>query len=140
MYTRTNPNGPGCRTLSNGASWRCWGPAGYSVVFSDEGNVVAVEYGPTGREKSLGGLQWRGAVDPIGATVEWRLAARKPFAAILRINVLDANERPAERLLIAKIGPAGSCRIADIDARQAGANARAREIADTEGSIYVCAR
>jgi hypothetical protein len=102
--------------------------------------VVAVEYGLAGVERGLGGLQWRGANNPIGPAVEWRLADRRPFAAILRINVLNANERAHQRLLIAKVGPAGSCRIADVDARQSGANVLARQIADTQGPAYVCGR
>jgi hypothetical protein len=137
-YTDTRHN---CRTVRNevGARiWRCNGPGGYAAVFSDDGNVVDVEYGPVGREKNLGGLQWRAGPRPIGPKVEWRLSSGKPFAAILRIETRDENDRLRRQLLIAKVDADGACRIEVVDARQVGANALARQIADTRGAEHDC--
>jgi hypothetical protein len=139
VYTMTRPDGPNCQLLPDGASWRCRGPAGYSALFSDGGNIVDVAYGPRDQERSLdGGLQWRGAEDPVGRAIEWRLSGGRPFAAILRINVLDKDEDPKQFLLVARVGAEGSCRIAMIDARQPNSNVRARQIADRAGPAFAC--
>lgn len=69
---------------------RCRGPAGYSVTFFDEGNVVGAQFGPTGRERNLGGLQWPGGVD--AKKVEWRMLDGRPVAAIFRLS--RTNRRP----------------------------------------------
>ena len=138
-YTDTSR---GCRTLRQDSSvrvWRCMGPASYAAVFSDEGNVVGVEYGPVGKEKDLGGLQWRAGDPPMGPQLEWRISASgKPFAAIMRINTRDENGRSREQLLIAKVGPEGGCRIELMDARLPKANMRARSIADKRGTAHIC--
>jgi hypothetical protein len=126
------------RETEVGSIWRCKGPHNYSALFSDEGNVVSVEFGPTGRETNLGGLQWRGSDRAVGPRVEWRVEHGTPYAAILRIGILEDDGRAQQRFLIAKVGPEGSCRITLIDAQQPSSNARARQIADTEGRVYVC--
>jgi hypothetical protein len=139
VYTDTQRN---CRTIEQSEAvriWRCKGPGGYSSLFSDEGNVIAVEYGPTGEEKNLGGLQWPGADPAIGPKVEWRVEGKKPYAAILRITIRE-EEVSKQYLLVAKVAERGSCRIGLIAARQVGANARARHTADKLGRVHICAQ
>lgn len=75
---------------TRGRIWRCLGPAGYDAIFSDDGNVVEVEYGERGREKNLGVIQWRGGSNPVGPKIEWLLKHNEPYAAILRIRSIDA--------------------------------------------------
>jgi hypothetical protein len=139
VYTDTQRN---CRTIDQfeaGRIWRCKGPGGYSSLFLDEGNVVAVEYGPTGQERNLGGLQWRGADPAIGPRIEWRVEAKKPYAAILRVTIRE-EEGSKQYLLVAKVAEKGGCRIGLIAAQQVGANARARRIADRQGRVNICAQ
>ena len=138
VYTDTRRN---CQPISQtavGRVWRCKGPGGYSSVFSDEGNVVAVEYGPEKQEKNLGGLSWPGGDRAIGPRVEWRVSGQKPYAAILRVGVRQ-NGRSKQFLLIAKVSDQGSCRVALIPALRIRANARARQIADAQARAHVCA-
>jgi len=138
VYTDTRNKCSVISKESTGRVWRCKGPAGFSAVFSDEGNVVEVQFGPTGAEKNLGHLQWPGAGEAIGPRVEWRLSGGKPIAAILRVIMLDENGRASPHLLIAKVTTEGGCLIEAIDARSRGANVRAREIADERASTYKC--
>src|SRR5688572_8118460 len=71
-YTSTDPKD--CHVLPNGHArlWECLGPKGYAARFFDDGNVVGVVYGLPGAMSSFP-LQWRGAKEPIGPRVEWRL-------------------------------------------------------------------
>lgn len=140
VYTDTRKK---CSTIgseSEGRIWRCKGPAGYSAVFSDEGNVVEVQFGKTGGERNLGQLQWPGAGEAIGPRVEWRLKAGKPVAAILRIIKRDKSGRSHPHLLVAKITVEGGCLIETIDARSRGANAKARSIADQRAPTHRCSQ
>lgn len=121
-----------------GRSWRCKGPAGYSAVFSDEGNVVGVELGPSGAEKNLGGLQWVGGEEAIGPTLEWRLRGGAPVAAILRIADRDENGVQRRRLLVAKVSATGGCLIGFVDARSPRANLEARRLADRRAASFRC--
>jgi hypothetical protein len=121
-----------------GRSWRCKGPAGYSALFSDEGNVVGVELGPSGAEKNLGGLQWAGGEDAIGPEVEWRMRGGAPVAAILRIADRDENGVQRRRLLVAKVSVTGGCLIGFVDARSPRANLAARRLADRRAESFRC--
>ena len=137
-YSDTSKNCHDLRSDQGMRIWRCPGPTGYAALFSDEGNVVEVEYGLAGHERNLGGLQWAGSDNAIGRKIEWRLNHRTPFAAILRIRSLDAEGRSINQLLIAKVSPEGGCRIGLLDAGRPGANLRARLIADARGLVYSC--
>lgn len=131
----------GCDRLQSyqgGRIWRCPGPAGYAAIFSDDGNVVEVEYGKRGHEKNLGGLQWQGGNNPVGPKIEWRLKRNEPYAAILRIGSIDADGRVVAQLLVARVYPDGGCRMALVDARRPDANLRARLIADARRLWFKC--
>jgi hypothetical protein len=126
-------------------SWRCPGPGGYSVVFHDLGNLVAVELGPTGGEKALveDDLMWQGATQPFGKRLEWRLIDGKPYAAILRIRhqAFDRKSNDAltvEELNVIKVSPQGACLVGSVSARQSDANVRAREMADAMAPTFRC--
>lgn len=65
-FTYSASGGPGCTNIGSKpelSSWRCLGPRGYSAIFTDAGNMVTVEFGPTGREKAVvdNDLAWQGA-------------------------------------------------------------------------------
>lgn len=130
-----------CSVISKETNWRVWrckGPAGYSAVFSDEGNVVEVQFGLTGGEKNLGQLQWPAGGDAIGRKVEWRLSGGVPIAAILRIMKRDESGRVRPYLLVAKVSSEGGCLIDTIDARLRGANSKARDVADARALAHKC--
>ena len=126
-------------------SWRCRGPAGYSARFYDQGNMVAVEFGPTGKEKALveEGLMWQGADRAFGDKIEWRMTRGKPYAAILRISRNDADadtgeSRTVEELLVVKVSPLGACRIGVVDGKPPNAIAVARDLADSTALMFRC--
>jgi hypothetical protein len=127
------------RAEGRGAMLRCPGPAGYAVVFTDEGNVVDARFGPRGREANLRGLQWTGA---IGAKkVEWRMANGRPVAAIFRIARMNPETlESTPYLAVAKVTPKGGCLIELVDARAADANAKARRIADEGVGAHLCGK
>ncbi len=123
------------RSRAELGSWRCAGPNGYVAEYNDEGNIVAVAIWMPGRtRKANRAITWRGSGRVFGEKLQWRLHGGDPIAAILRIWRVDAapdgQEREVEELIVLKIAPAGSCRVASISVRQAGAN----EIAQTLSS------
>jgi hypothetical protein len=127
------------RAGQQGVMLRCKGPAGYAVVFTDEGNVVDARFGPRGREKNLGGLQWTGAID--AKKVEWRMEDGRPVAAIFRLSKMNpetSESRPY--LAVAKVTATGGCLIELVDARATDANAKARRVADTRAGAHACTK
>lgn len=146
LYSATH--GPECTNIESKpelTSWRCRGPAGFSVVFADTGNLIAVEFGPTGKEKAIvdNDLVWQGASKPFGDKIEWRLTAGKPYAAVLRIWRNDPSpesgkDRAIQELLVVKIAPAGACRVGTVSARDRDANTTARALADLTAASFRC--
>lgn len=142
VYTSATEN---CRDITDpherdrASSSRCPGPAGYSVKFFDEGNVVGAAFGPTGHEKDLGGLQWPGGVD--ARKIEWRMLDGRPVAAIFRLSRMNPETSAmTPQLAVVKITSAGACLIDLVDARAADANETARRIADQRATTHVCRR
>ncbi len=148
-FTYSATSGPGCtnvRSKREFNSWRCQGPAGYSAVFHDLGNMVAVELGLTGREKAIveDGLVWQGADGKgFGDRLEWRLAGGRPYAAVLRTRRsdfdMDANKAvTVEELLVIKVTPQGACGIGVVDGKSLDANTLARDFADSSATAFRC--
>lgn len=148
-FTYSATSGPGCTNIRSERefnSWRCQGPAGYSVLFHDLGNMVAVELGPTHREKAIveDGLLWQGAdYKAFGSRLEWRLAGGRPYAAILRIRRSDfdmsANKAmTVEELLVIKVTPQGACGIGVVDGKSLDANTLVRDFADSSATAFRC--
>lgn len=108
--------------------------------------MVAVELGPTGREKAIveDGLMWQGADGKaFGDRLEWRLAGARPYAAILRIRRSDFDMKAnktitVEELLVIKVTPQGACRIGVVDGKSPNANALARDLADSPATAFRC--
>lgn len=143
-YSETHGRNCHVHQLGGLTETRCKGPAGYSAIFSDCGNIVTLFIGRPGEEANFGGLAWPARGKLYGGAIEWRLAGGRPYAAILRIFAADrvdgavVDGRIVERLLIAKVTAAGACEIATIDARRAKANEEARAVADARAADYVC--
>jgi hypothetical protein len=122
---------------SQGAMSRCPGPAGYAVVFTDEGNVVDARFGPRGHEKNLGGLQWSGGVD--AKKVEWRIEGGHPVAAIFRLSKMNPETAQSHGFLaVARVTAQGGCLIEMVDAASSSANENARRVADARAGSFVC--
>jgi len=126
-YTPTH--GPSCvgRSWVEFETWRCPGPSGYVVEYTDEGNLAGIAiWAPTGKRQVPSATSWRGSGKVFGDRLEWRLDGGQPKAAILRIWRVDTatqgGEHEVEELILLKTLPAGACRVASIKARQAGAN------------------
>lgn len=144
---------PGCRTDPGPAEGSvCTGIAGWEirVGFPAFGATVQIARRGRLRPNGLDAKDGRSlAIDGIRATpIEWRGTVRgrgfEPYAAILRVSVLDAAQRQAaiedggtlpakplrtQVLIVHRLGPEGSCPVAYVDA-QPDANTLARDAAD----------
>jgi hypothetical protein len=132
LYTLTH--GPKCvdRSREQEGAWSCPGPSGYAVDFRDEGNLAAFSIRPPGRRKKAIAHVFPGRGRVFGDIVDWRVADDAPRAAVLRIwraMQADGSEREVQELVVFKITPEESCRVASVDARQAAANEAARRLA-----------
>jgi hypothetical protein len=140
MFTPTHGRTCTDRSRAEISSLRCAGPNGYVAEYGDEGNVVAVAiWMPSRTRKADRAIIWRGTGRVFGEKLQWRLHGGGPVAAILRIWRLDVTsggqEREVSELIVLKIAPAGSCRVASVDTRQAGANEIALTLLSQVGSL-----
>ncbi|MDF0498167.1 hypothetical protein [Bradyrhizobium yuanmingense] len=124
----TPANGSSCVDASreNFGSWTCPGPGGYRIDFSDEGNIAGVAIRPS-RAARREGYAFRGAGTVFGDRVEWILTNGVPEAAILRIWRAEGDDGIVQELIVLKVTPAGSCRIASVSTKRPDANDLARE-------------
>ena len=65
-----------------------------------------------------------------GRDIEWRLLHGRPFAAIIRIFTIAADENPLAQIPVAKVTSAGGCEIARINGLNSNACRMARGRAD----------
>jgi hypothetical protein len=67
--------------------WRCPGPAGYVVEFSDEGNIVGIGFakGPLRGPQIESTASWRGSGKIFGDKLQWVMQDGRPGAAIIRV-------------------------------------------------------
>lgn len=142
-YTPTN--GPDCKDGSREhfSMRRCPGLAGYTVEYSDEGNLAGMAIWKEGRgTNDRPAIVWRGSGSVFGKHLEWRLHGGVPKAAIVRIwrteTSADGRERQIEELMLIRLEPSGSCRVTAVDARQPAANELARSQADS--SMLACGK
>jgi hypothetical protein len=141
VYTRTS--GPECKddSIAEFSRRRCPGPAGYAAEYSDEGNMAGVAVwipGPT-RRRAATYLVWRGGGRVFGDLLEWRIDRDRPVAAILRIWRVDASsagrDETQEELVLLKLRPEGSCRVATMRARRSDANQAVRKMSSQIASM-----
>jgi hypothetical protein len=141
LYTTTH--GPPCKDSSKEyfSVRRCPGPAGYAAEYADEGNVAAVTLwlpGPTERRAATS-VVWRGGGRVFGELLEWRIDRANPVAAILRIWRIDASsagrDETQEELLLLKVRPESSCRVATVPTRQPKANEIVRAMSSQLASL-----
>jgi hypothetical protein len=127
LYTRTR--GPACTDGSKAylSVRRCPGPSGYAAEYTDEGNVAGLAVwlpGPT-RRRATTSVVWRGGGRVFGDLLEWRIDRENPVAAILRIWRMDGSagrDETEEELVLLRVRPEGSCRVASVQTRRRDAN------------------
>jgi hypothetical protein len=140
LFTPTNGRACTDHSRSEFSLRRCPGPGGYVAEFADEGNLAAISiWMPSRKRKAAQSITWRGAGRVFGEKLQWRINHDQPVAAILRVwrtdTKSDGQERELEELILLKITPEGSCRVASIDARQAGANELAQRQSEEVASL-----
>lgn len=140
VFTRTN--GPTCIDSSKErmGRWTCPGPAGFSVIFSDEGNLVGVSVrkmtSKTGQKSPT--AMWRGAGKAFGDLVEWRVDDQGiPHAAILRTWEAGENGETIQSLRVFAINAEIACMYANISAIRPQANHKAAAEAEN-ASRWFC--
>lgn len=115
---------------------RCNGPDGIAVDINSGADAAFVSFGAKGArgDTRLGEFYFP------KQTVEWRKAAGKPYAAILRYDIGKSIGGPfRSALVVYKLeGTASSCIAAIVDGGKADANARARTAADETAPKFVC--
>ena len=95
----------------------------------------------SGTIDNQGDLNWLWASNGISDRIEWRLVNGYPYAAIFEIWRNDfENAAVVRELVVAKVLPSGSCRIATVNSRLEHAAKLAREIADSVASNFQCGR
>lgn len=123
---------------------RCEGYAGISILWINEPDNSSVSFGTEG---TIGGeFDPRFTFAVVGNVIEWRGPLENgriaPYAAIVRYQLCRSVGGPcAPELAIYRLhGTRGSCIAATVNGRRTGANARAREIADSFIRNFDCAK
>ena len=134
IYTPTHGTSCVDRSRAQFQAWRCSGPHGYVAEYFDEGNMAGIAiWNPARTRAAQVSIPWRGAGKVFGDLLEWHLQDGGPSAAILRIwrtaTTAEGRERELEEVMVLKLQPVGACRVVSVNARQAGANRQAQEIA-----------
>jgi hypothetical protein len=123
-------------------SWRCAGYAGVDVVLSAGDQRMNVSFGALAAREHAAKETFPGFNSVYSGMIEWRIAGGKPFATILRWNVmLPTDERKAtgRLLVVTRLNPGGVCHVGYIDARaNPNPNELARQLADSKARTFRC--
>ena len=127
----------------------CSGYTGYPVLFSEGDLRQMVRFGHIAKL----GDQWEsfGQFNRVNDTVEWRLENKKPYAAILRYFIENANdngeykkELEGQVLVVSTVGThekPTSCVVGYVDARaNKNANKLSQELADMKARNFICGK
>jgi len=156
-YVYTKFNAKQCkhtkgRAVEDYGSWLCPGYKNLPVRLSAGDQRMYVTFGPLAKDNIAGTQTLGGFNDVYEGTVEWRIEKRadgseRPFATILRWNVVTADDRdkatgpikPSGRVLVVtRLGPGGTCHVGYVDGRSKDANERARRVADERARTFKC--
>lgn len=139
-----------CRVIEKGnpeeeyaGAWGCKGYKGrpeYEVVFSEGDLRSLLSFGRNAgnhcaAQQSLPGF------NSTGDTVEWRLRNGRPFATIVRWKASydpEDSSKTHDWLVITRLEADNSCHMAYVDGTLAGANEKARDIADRLAPEFSC--
>jgi hypothetical protein len=107
--------------------WRCAGYRGVALFVQNGDDRYDVDAGFEDQDEL-----WANTFDYPGKTVEWRLAAGKPFAIIYRLLPANPDGPRTTMLVVETVGSRGKpgCRIATIPGSARDANQQARSAAD----------
>jgi hypothetical protein len=118
--------------------WRCKGYDGIEVRVSEDDLRFSVSLGPNA-ENQCAARQTFNKFNSLGPRIEWRIAAGKPFATILRWYQ-SADGEKTNWLVISKYDGRQSCQVAYVDPALPDANAVARRKADEKAQGFDCAK
>ena len=121
-------------------AWACKGIPGYNVFLSAADSREMVSLGKTEANNCSGKKTFSG-FNSAGATVEWRVTAGKPFAAILRWTVSidpDDSTKRATWLVVNKLHNGTSCQMHYVAGSFPNANDVARKAADEKAAAFNC--
>jgi hypothetical protein len=152
QYSSTAPKD--CRMIGkpselDGSTTRfCRGKAGFSVLISEDDLRETVSVGKSlkAAAKEPAAQLWFGPFSSTLTTVEWRMAAGKPFAIIQRWLIADNadrddKDRPRDKTMLAvtRLPPGAVCHVAYIDvAANPNADELARKAADELARDFQC--
>ena len=119
-------------------SWRCEGYQNVPLYVTDSDARFDVDAGVQDSSSTTSGR----AFNKIGDTVEWRIQAGEPVAAILRFDfTVDGMAAESSELAVLSIGSEGSpgCLVDWVEAdAQPSQNEAARQIADEQANGFNC--
>jgi hypothetical protein len=121
-------------------AWVCKGFGGYDVFVSAADSRDMVSFGKTDAN-NCAGLKSFGSFNSAGATIEWRIKAGKPFAAILRWTVSidpEDSSKHASWLVVSKLDHGSSCQMHYVAGSFVNANDAARKAADEKSASFNC--
>ena len=152
QYSSTAPKD--CRMIGkpsalDGSTTRfCPGKGGLSVLISEDDLRETVSVGKSlkAAAKEPAAQLWFGPFSSTLTTVEWRMAAGKPFAIIQRWLIADNadrddKDRPRDKAMLAvtRLPPGAVCHVAYVDvAANPNANELARKAADELARDFQC--
>ena len=123
-----------------GGSWLCKGYGNLKIYFAEGDLRQFVAFGKSPK-KTCAAEQTFSGFNSANTTIEWRLKNGKPIAAIQRWTVSYDPEDSAKTktwLVVTRIEPSNSCRMAVVEGAFPNANVKAREIADQSGEKFEC--
>lgn len=142
-----------CKTMQEdqgGVILRCPGLKGYPVLYKEGDLRPSLFYGPVNKAYADEGFETFSAFASVNDTIEWRIADKKPYAAILRFFIANSDPQTGatsdalkgQVLVIARVASRAddrSCVIGMVDAlANRNANELARKVADEKGSRFAC--
>lgn len=136
--------------VEGGVVLTCPGLKGYPVTYKEGDLRPSVAYGPLTIAYRDGAFESFSAFGSVNTKVEWRVADRRPVAAILRFFISNADPATGttpkrlkgQVLVISKVAspPEGeSCVVGLVDAlSNKDANQKARDVADQMAGVFRC--
>jgi hypothetical protein len=132
-------------------SWECPGYGGFPVLLAAGDQRRYVSFGKVDADDNFALAQTFPAFNDVyKGTVEWRTVDGRPFATILRWNVMTGKDSEKDKgpispsgsvLVVTRLSPGGTCQIGYVDAHaNADADELARKLADEHARDFRCGK